>query len=87
MDFAITMQSRWSTEDNFALRPAYKAKYDECINKAKILFPNDPMFQGLFEQHKKDSKKVSPMTKKLAIPFVLLLLFFIICSIIYYINK
>ena len=62
LDFAISMQSRWSSstmgDDQLGLKSAYKAKYDECINKAKILFPNDPMFQGVFEQHQVDKKNI-----------------------------
>lgn len=62
LDFAISMQSKWnsSTDDNDTeeFKSAYKAKYDECVNKAQILFPNDPMFQGIFEQHQADKKKI-----------------------------
>ncbi len=74
LDFAISMQSRWNTEEVDYLRKAFKAKYDECINKAKILFPNDPMFQGLFDQHNKDNKKISPKTKMLIIIGLVMLL-------------
>lgn len=59
LDFAITMQSKWNSStlsDRLAgLESAYKAKYDECVNKAQVLFPNDPMFQGVFEQHQADN--------------------------------
>lgn len=58
LDFAISMQSKWKSDDNSGLKSAYKAKYDECVNKAQILFPNDPMFQGVFEQHQADKKKI-----------------------------
>lgn len=34
------------------LKNAYRAKYDECINKIKVLFPNDPLFAPLFEKKK-----------------------------------
>ena len=57
LDFAITMQSKWKNEDYPDLRKSYKTKYDECVNKAKILFPNDPMFQGVFEQYQVDKNK------------------------------
>ena len=54
LDFAISMQSKWKSSTlsdvQLGLKSAYKAKYDECVNKAQILFPNDPMFQGVFEQ-------------------------------------
>jgi len=59
LDFAISMQSKWNSStlsDRLAgLESAYKAKYDECVNKAQVLFPNDPMFQGVFEQHQADN--------------------------------
>lgn len=62
LDFSISMQSRWNSsttgDDQLGLKSAYKAKYDECVNKAQILFPNDPMFQGIFEQHQSDKKKI-----------------------------
>ena len=62
LDFAISMQSKWNSstmgEDQLGFKSAYKAKYDECVNKAQILFPNDPMFQGIFEQHEGDKKKI-----------------------------
>ena len=62
LDFAISMQSKWNSsttdDDQLGLKSAYKAKYDECVNKAQILFPNDPMFQGVFEQHQADKKKI-----------------------------
>ena len=84
LDFAISMQSRWNTEQSL-LRAAYKSKYDECVNKAKILFPNDPMFQGIFTQHQEDKKKMSPTTKYLIVlgiitlvPLIIGLLFAII---------
>lgn len=57
LDFAISMQSKWNSSDAFSgLKSAYKAKYDECVNKAQVLFPNDPMFQGVFEQHQADKE-------------------------------
>lgn len=62
LDFAISMQSKWNSstvEDEIkGLKSAYKAKYDECVNKAQILFPNDPMFQGVFEQYQADKKNI-----------------------------
>ena len=62
LDFAISMQSRWNSssndDENVGLKSAYKAKYDECVNKSKILFPNDPMFQGIFEQHQAENRPI-----------------------------
>lgn len=81
LDFAITMQSRWNSEAFDILRSAYKAKYDECINKIKMLFPNEPAVQGLLEQYEKDKKKISPKTKTL-IGIGLFMLFIIILMIL-----
>lgn len=62
LDFAISMQSKWNSstlEDEIkGLKSAYKAKYDECVKKAQVLFPNDPMFQGVFEQYQADKKNI-----------------------------
>lgn len=60
LDFAISMQSKWKNTSGVyepQLKKAYKAKYDECINKAKILFTNDSMFQSFFEQHQIDGNE------------------------------
>ena len=61
LDFAISMQSKWKSstmaDDQVGLKSAYKTKYDECVSKAQLLFPNDPMFQGVFEQYQVDKNK------------------------------
>lgn len=85
LDFAISMQSRWNSstmeDDQLGLKSAYKAKYDECVNKAQILFPNDPMFQGVFEQYQADKKNIwaNMSTQKKAL---LGLVLFIVLSIL-----
>ena len=85
LDFAISMQSKWNSStlsDRLAgLESAYKAKYDECVNKAQILFPNDPMFQGVFEQYQADKKNIwaNMSTQKKAL---LGLVLFIVLSIL-----
>ncbi len=60
LDFAISMQSKWNSSTSgdayLGLKSAYKAKYDECVKKAQVLFPNDPMFQGVFEQYQADNE-------------------------------
>lgn len=85
LDFAISMQSKWSSDDGFSgLKSAYKAKYDECVKKAQVLFPNDPMFQGVFEQHQADKKinwaNMSTATKVI-LGLVLFILFCVFMSI------
>lgn len=68
LDFAITMQSKWNSstglERGTGVKTAYKAKYEECVNKAKLLFPNDPMFQGVFEQHQIDGNEQRNLLQK-----------------------
>ena len=54
-EFIITMQtnSKSSTLSNDfqgLLQTAYKAKYKECVFKAKLLFPDDPRFSSFFEK-------------------------------------
>lgn len=77
LDFAITMQSKWNSstvlERSTGVKTAYKAKYEECVNKAQLLFPNDPMFQGVFEQHQ--AEKNMSTQKKVLVVCVLVLLF------------
>ena len=89
LDFAISMQSKWNSstegDDQVGLKSAYKAKYDECVNKAQILFPNDPMFQGVFEQHQADKKNIwanMSTDQKVLLGFVLAFLFLIFIGII-----
>lgn len=51
LEFIITMQSRYKNQQEGIVDPlkkAYKAKYDECMTKAKLMFANDPQFQPLF---------------------------------------
>ncbi len=59
LDFTITMRSRkmqgetnWESEYY-----AYEAKYEECITKAKILFPDDSQFQPLIAQDQEEKEK------------------------------
>lgn len=89
LDFAISMQSKWSSstigDDQLGLKSAYKAKYDECVKKAQVLFPNDPMFQGVFEQYQADKKNIwanMSTGKKFLVGSVLFFLFWVFSGII-----
>lgn len=89
LDFAISMQSKWKSstmgDDQLGLKSAYKAKYDECVNKAQVLFPNDPMFQGVFEQYQADKKNIwanMSTTKKCLLGCGLLVVLYFLFSII-----
>ena len=59
---AVT-NTRWKNTSTDAgqdkIKQAYKAKYDECLTKAKILFADDPAFQSLFAQAQKDNTAFS----------------------------
>ncbi len=92
LDFTITLQSKWKNDTSLA-SGAYKAKYDECVNKAKALFANDPSFAGIFEQSKKDKWVISKQKKSLFLscflPIIIFILLFaaIIFGMIQLINK
>lgn len=84
LDFAISMQSKWNAEPSVmgmknSIAQAYKAKYDECVNKAKILFPNDPMFQGVFDQHNVDNTKKKGCLPFMALAIIATSILFIVC--------
>lgn len=59
MEFIITMKSKYMTAQGMGYfapeKNAYKAKYNECLEKARLMFPNDPQFQSLFEEQSKTS--------------------------------
>ncbi|MBQ7634582.1 MAG: hypothetical protein IJS89_03315 [Bacteroidaceae bacterium] len=56
MEFVITMRSKWknTSSDYESERMAYKAKYQECLQKVKFLFADDPAFQEVIKQEKND---------------------------------
>lgn len=59
IEFITSMRAKWrnaSTKDEHdGSKEAYRAKYTECMSKAKVLFADDPQFQVLFDQEKKDN--------------------------------
>ncbi len=57
LDFCITMKSRCWDPGADDEQAAYYDKYEECITKAKILFPDDPHFQPLIAQYQEDKEK------------------------------
>ena len=80
MEFLITMKARMSDTSTYS--DAYRTKYKECIDKARLLFPNDKDFAPFLMEDKKMGwwKSQSSMTKALIgigglIIFNLLLLF------------
>lgn len=82
MEFIITMKVRMSDTSTYS--DAYRTKYKECIDKARLLFPNDKDFAPFLMEDKKMGwwKSQSKKTKTLIIAgtlliFDLLLLFLI----------
>ena len=57
LEFIISMEPKCAKDPNNLngqiIPRAYRAKYKEAINKAKVLFPNDSQFQALIQQSKK----------------------------------
>lgn len=66
IEFMSTMLSRAKgcSIDEEELESAYRAKFEECANKAHIYFENDPDFERLFEQEKKSNTWWEKLTKK-----------------------
>lgn len=64
MEFIITMKSKMS-DSHSPYSDSYRIKYKECIDKAKLLFPNDKDFEPLLLADKKIGwwKSQSTMTK------------------------
>lgn len=50
----LTMSN--TTESDVAILKAYKTKYIECVEKAKIYYPDDPIFQNIFERYESNRK-------------------------------
>lgn len=44
------------TRGDEKIASAYRAKYFECVEKAKLFFPDDPMFTPLYQQYTKNKK-------------------------------
>lgn len=90
LEFIIFTESKFNhlptdTEVNHAIRNAYKSKYFECVDKARIYFNNDPQFQPIFIKYETNKKKrwkdISPTNRSyitalsiLAVLFILALL-------------
>ncbi len=93
LEFIPSMESKWSSTstDSECQKEAYKAKYYECLAKAKALFGNDPHFQYFFEHEDQMKKKLfvwSRMTneKKFLMGLLCLFAFCLLCGIISFIS-
>ncbi len=80
--FEFTVSSLSKIGDDSEFRSSYEAKYLECISKAEILFPNDPLFIGVANKYKEVKKAIIKKYIRLGL-FVaaLFVLFAIICLI------
>lgn len=86
LDFAINMRTNWANTSSIdgdvaPIKKAYKAKYDECIAKAELLFPDDPQFQTVFEKAEKDKSIISRLKHNMgpmSIVFIVLIILFIL---------
>ena len=62
LEFIVFTESKFlhlnnSTKSEVAILKAYKAKYIESVEKAKIYFSNDSQFSPIFEKYEKNQKR------------------------------
>jgi len=83
-EFIIVMRERaGSMTGNQQVSKAYRSKKKEAIEKASLLFPNDPMMQDLINKNKKFSWSNATDQQKFFIGgAIFLVIFLIICGII-----
>ncbi len=80
--FEFTVSSLSKISDDNEYRSSYEAKYLECISKAEILFPNDPIFIGVANKYKEVKKAIMKKYIRLGLIIAgLFAFFFIICFI------
>lgn len=70
LEFAVSMRSKWlNTQGEGYLmqeKDAYKAKYDECIEKIKIFFPGDKTFANILASYEADKNIKLSITEKIS---------------------
>lgn len=59
LDFSIQMKSRRKSGEDPIIDDAYKAKFHECVDKCKMLFPDEPLVQDLIIEAQKKEKGCS----------------------------
>ncbi len=64
LDFSVSMRAKKLTDDWDSETFAYEAKYEECLMKLKMLFPDDPQAQLLIAQDKEDKEKLEEEERK-----------------------
>lgn len=84
-NFVTFSLSKISDDSSSDYSDIYEAKYLECISKAEILFPNDPMFIGVANKYKEikaaDRKRMIKMILGCIIAMVALSAFCFIMSL------
>ena len=82
VEFIVSMRANWKNSKtnqeakDEKVKKAYRAKYDEAVAKAQVKYFNDPAFQGLFAQAKKDNRWY------IRHPFILYLLIFFCVAVL-----
>lgn len=94
LDFIVFTESKFlhldnSTASDVAIIKAYKSKYIECVERAKIYFNNDPQFQFVFQNYSANKKKkwreLGPNTRLGILSIIGILGFFIFLLILIFI--
>ena len=80
IEFIIALQSKAKNSKD-SLTGSYFIKYEECLNKAKILFPDDPMIQPLFNNYENIKKEVKKPTSISTYIFIFIILALVITII------
>lgn len=61
MEFIIALKPKTQGSDSDLIKDAYYAKYKECLDKARYMFPDDHEIKHLLKSHQlKGLKKMSP---------------------------
>lgn len=70
LEFAVSMRSKWLNTQGAGYmkleKDAYKAKYDECIEKIKIFFPGDKTFANILTSYEADKNVKLSITEKIS---------------------
>lgn len=90
LEFICSMYSKTKygfDSDNERITSAYRQKYEECINKAKVYFSGDAQFEPLFEQYRKYKSNIwgnlTPGVKEWIIFGMVAFFFLLICLLLY----
>ncbi len=68
LEFAVTMRSKWLNTQGVVYRQeknAYKAKYNECVEKIKIFFPGDKTFASILTSYEADKHIKLTLSEKI----------------------